>query len=59
MLSKLLELLKYPSTYQGLVILLGLVGVAISPEQKEAITAAGLAVVGLLQVFTSDSDVKK
>lgn len=59
MLAKLLDLLKYPSTYQGLVILLGVAGVALNPEQKEAITAGGLALVGLLNVFTSDSDVKK
>lgn len=58
MLARLLELFKYPSTYQGLVILLTVAGVTLSPEQAAAITAAGAALVGLLKVFLSDVDVK-
>ena len=58
MIARLLELLKYPSTYQGLVILLTVAGVTLSPEQAAAITAAGAAVAGLLLVFLSDADVK-
>ena len=59
MLAKIIDLLRYPSTYQGLVILLGLVGVALNPEQTAAITAGGAALVGLLKVFLSDSNVEK
>lgn len=59
MLNKLIELLKYPSTYQGLAILLSLAGVVLKPDQAAAISAVGAAVYGLLKVFTSDTDVKQ
>ena len=59
MFVKLLEYLKYPSTYKGIVALLGLAGVAVKPELQEQIMIVGVAVYGLLSVIFSDADVKK
>lgn len=59
MITKILDYLRYPSTWQGLVTLLSVVGVALSPEQAGYITTAGVAVVGLIWTLFSDSDVKK
>lgn len=50
----LLERLKEPSTWRGLTALLTAVGVALSPEQVNAIVSAGLALMGVLGVFTKD-----
>jgi len=54
MKSYLLERLKEPSTWRGLTALLTAVGVALSPEQVNAIVGAGLALMGVLGVFTKD-----
>ncbi|MDQ3562850.1 MAG: hypothetical protein M3436_01495 [Pseudomonadota bacterium] len=40
--------LKEPSSWRGLVLLLTSLGVGISPEQADAIVAAGLAVAGAI-----------
>ena len=45
------ERLREPSTYRGIVALAGLAGVAISPDQWEAITGVAVAVYGLIQVL--------
>jgi len=58
-MQKLLDFLKYPSTWQGLIALLGVLGVTLLPEQSEAIITAGIAIVGAISVLFSDSDVKK
>jgi hypothetical protein len=50
----LLERLKEPSTWRGLTALLTAVGVALSPDQVNAIVSAGLALMGVLGVFTKD-----
>lgn len=57
-IEKLTSYLAYPSTYKGLVAILGLIGVTIAPAQQEAITALGIAIYGVISVFYSDSDVK-
>lgn len=54
MKTYLLERLKEPSTWRGLTALLTAVGVALSPEQVNAIVSAGLALMGVLGVFTKD-----
>jgi hypothetical protein len=54
MKAYLLERLKEPSTWRGLTALLTAVGVALSPEQVNAIVSAGLALIGVLGVFTKD-----
>lgn len=45
---------KEGSTWRGLVALLTALGVTLSPEQGEAIVALGLAVIGVIGVFTAD-----
>ena len=42
------------STWRGITACLTAVGIALSPEQEDAIIAAGLAVMGLIGVFTAD-----
>lgn len=54
MKSYLFERLKEPSTWRGLTALLTAVGVALSPDQVNAIVSAGLALMGVLGVFTKD-----
>jgi hypothetical protein len=58
MLTKILDYLRYPSTWQGAITLLALVGVTFSPEQGQAIVTAAVGVVGAIMVFFSDTDVK-
>lgn len=45
---------KESSTWRGIVALLTAAGIALSPEQGEAIVALGLAVIGAIGVFTAD-----
>jgi hypothetical protein len=47
----ILARLREPSTIRGLVWLLTVAGITLSPEQIEAIAVAGMAVAGLLGVF--------
>ena len=47
----LIEKLKEPSTWKGLVWLVTAFGVALSPDEKEAIAALGMALAGLIGVF--------
>jgi uncharacterized membrane protein len=54
MKAYLIERLKEASTWRGLTALLTAVGVTLSPEQTNAIVGAGLALIGLLGVFTKD-----
>ncbi len=42
------------STWRGLITVATAVGVVLNPEQVEAIVAAGLAVVGLINIFKAD-----
>lgn len=42
------------SSWRGLVYLLTALGISLSPEQGEAIVAAGLALSGLISVFLPD-----
>lgn len=47
----LLERLKEPSTYRGLTVMLGLAGYQLSPEQSNAIMAAVIGIIALIEVF--------
>lgn len=49
-----LNRLKETSTWRGIVVLLTSFGLALSPEQANAIIALGLAVVGVVGVFFPD-----
>jgi hypothetical protein len=54
MLEFLKARLSEASTWRGIVALLTAAGVSLSPEQTNAIIGAGLALIGLLGVFTAD-----
>lgn len=45
---------KEASTWRGLVALLTAVGITVTPELAEAVVALGLAVIGILGLFTAD-----
>lgn len=47
----LIERLSEMSTWRGLAALATALGVKLHPEQQDAIIAAGLAVIGLINVF--------
>ena len=49
-----LNKLKEPSTIRGAIVLLGLAGIFVSPDQTEAIIAFVLASVGLIEVFRKE-----
>jgi hypothetical protein len=44
--------LSEPSTWRGIVLALTALGIVLSPDQADAIVAAGLAVAGLVAVLT-------
>jgi hypothetical protein len=50
----LLDRFREPSTWRGLVWLATVAGLAIRPDQSEAIMTFGMALAGLLGVFLSD-----
>ena len=54
MLQFILERGKEASTWRGLVAIVTAAGISLSPELAEAIVAFGLAVIGILGVFTKD-----
>lgn len=54
MLKLILSYAKQDSTWKGLIGLATAAGLALKPEQAAAITAAGLALVGLIQVFITE-----
>lgn len=54
MLKWILKRLHEPSTWRGVVTVVTGAGVVLSPEQMEAIVAAGLAVAGLINVFRNE-----
>jgi hypothetical protein len=51
MISYIIERLSENSTWRGIVMLLTAVGVQVDPAQSNAIIAAGLALIGLINVF--------
>lgn len=50
----LLERLREPSTWRGVIMLLTAVGVPVAPAMADAIISVGLAVAGLIGVATPD-----
>ena len=60
MLKTILEYLKQDSTWKGLISIATALGLTIKPELAAAIIAAGMGLVGLIQVFiTEDAAPKK
>lgn len=43
------------STWRGITLLLTVLGCKLNPDQQSSILAAGLAIVGLINVFRSSS----
>ena len=50
----ILDRSKERSTWLGLISLIAAFGVVFSPEQKEAIVTAGMALVGVVATFSKD-----
>lgn len=50
----MLERFKQESTWRGFIAVAMAVGVTLSPEQQEAIVGAGLALIGLINIFKKD-----
>lgn len=55
---KLLNHLKYPSTWQGIIGLVAATGLALAPELQEHIITAGVALAGVVAFLFSDADVE-
>lgn len=53
-METILKYLKQPSTIRGIIGVLGAVGVALSPEQTEAIVTAAIAALGVFEVFRNE-----
>lgn len=56
-MNYLLERLNEASTWRGLAALTTAFGVALNPDQMNAIVAAGLGVIGLINVFRAEKKV--
>ena len=54
MKAYVLERLKEPSTWRGLILLLTAVGVPVAPALADNIISVGLAVAGLIGAVTPD-----
>lgn len=58
-MNVIIEYLKHDSTWKGIFAFLTAVGLSLDPAQAAAITAAGMAAIGLIQVFITDRNVTK
>ena len=54
MKAYMIERLKEPSTWRGIVLLLTAIGVPVAPAMADAIVSVGLAIAGLIGVATPD-----
>jgi len=54
MKAYMIERMKEPSTWRGIVLLLTAIGVPVAPAMADAIVSVGLAVAGLIGVATPD-----
>lgn len=50
----IIDRLSETSTWRGIIALVTAAGIALSPEQANAITAAGLGVIGVIGAFFPD-----
>jgi hypothetical protein len=53
-MNTILAQLKQPSTFRGLAVLGGLLGLHLSPEHWDSIATAVGAVLGLVEVFRKE-----
>ena len=54
MADYILDRAKEASTWRGIILVLTAAGVPIAPGMSDAIVSVGLALAGLVGVFTSD-----
>jgi hypothetical protein len=54
MIDYILDRLSESSTWRGITLLATAAGMGLSPEQAGAICTAGLAVVGMINVFRKE-----
>lgn len=54
-MNYLLSQAREPSTWRGIVLIATACGLVLSPDQKEAIVAAGLFVAGLIGAAVPDA----
>jgi hypothetical protein len=54
-MNYILEKLKEPSTWRGILAMITAVGVKLHPELQEAIISAGLALIGMVNIFRKES----
>lgn len=55
----ILEYFLHTSTWKGLIAIATAAGVTIAPELADKIIAAGIAVIGVVQVVVDDHDKEK
>jgi hypothetical protein len=53
-LRYIVDRLKEPSTWRGLIWIITAVGIVLSEDQKQSIATAGMTLAGLIGVFTSE-----
>jgi hypothetical protein len=53
-MNTLLNYLKAESTWRGIIAIVTALGITLSPEQANAIIAAGLAAIGIINTFKKD-----
>jgi hypothetical protein len=54
-MNYILDRLKEPSTWRGILAMITAVGVKLHPEMQEAIISAGLALIGMVNIFRKES----
>lgn len=59
MVKTILEYFLHPSTWKGLIAIVSAAGILISPELAEKVIAAGLGLIGLIQVLIDDAEKTK
>ena len=55
MFKTVLKYLEQQSTWKGLIGVATAAGIALSPEQVAAITAAGIGLISLINVFRNET----
>ena len=50
----MIERLKEPSTWRGIILLLTAAGVPVAPALADQIVAVGMAAAGLVGIFSAD-----
>lgn len=54
-MNKILEYLRQPSTWRGIITVVSGFGVVISPELTNEIVATGVGIIGLIEVIRNEN----